>query len=1285
MADEDGNHNDWVELFNAGNVPVDLFNYSLTDNLGEPQQWVFPHRLLQPGEFLVVHCSEKNRFERSAFTSTLYQESFTPQAGINNHVFSEPFQWDGISNIVINVCAYAVNYSENSIFNQTSTDYVSCIGAFADNSDAACFANTGNTFFTRPNIRLNGAWIGDDTEQNCNTCYPAPYGNWYWSSRHQILLRASELLEAGLSAGNIDSLAFDVVTADPANYQYISFAMSSVGINELTTDFLASSGAQFHTNFKISGDGEAIYLFSPDGALESSLFVNAADLNLSVGSFPDGSNAVVSFVQSTGGYTNEGGEPFTEFAVPPILSVPSGFYTSPQYVSIYDPNVPSAQIHFTTDGSDPTLDSPVYTGEPIFLFQSTVVRARAFAEGKAPSGIVNSTLLYNISHTTPILSLTVNPSSLYGPEGIFDNIYSDIEKASFVEYFDSTALHGLVFSKPSSIRMDGGAGGSRTQPQRSFRLDFADGVLGDTEVEERLIPNVNERNDYGRIYLRNGSNQFNVLPYKDAAQVEMMGAETYNYYMAWRPVTVYINGQYFGLYEMREKYDAEMFAEKDFADKDSIDLISISYYYGGVPRAVEGSLDGLFEAFEAMATLDPNAEDYWEQADQYFDMKYYTDYICAENFMCNIDWPYNNIKIYRSDATSGRWRFGLQDLELGLQPNGWTSCADDHIAFLFTQGGNAFVALWIQSMNNPRFRNYFINRYADLLNTSYSPERLQAIENSFFNQTVLEMPNQYQRWAEPWNVQGYMDFFYNNHLIFQSELACRSEQVRLHMQNGFQLPEQISLTLDVEPAGAGRIQINTITPAQLPWTGIYFNGNPVTITAIANPGYTFDHWTTENLDEFVLTDSSVFVNLLYNGAFVAHFNGEPVPRKVLISEVNYNSDEYNNPGDWLELYNQGETDVNLTGWTFQNEIHAPVYRFKDGLVLASGERLVLAQDTSLFRTIFPNVPSLEGPFLFGLSNNGGELIIRDHANADVAVMEFTDSLDWSVAASGTGLTLELREGETDLSDASSWFAGCVLGSPGEAYSPCNYAVVVSEINYNSAQNANVGDWVELRNVSENAVNISGWILRDADDDSFFQLPDNTILNAGEMVVIAANTSALQSAFPLLSGVLGNLNFGFSSNGDAIRLYDLAGKEQFAMHYQTDFPWALEPNGAGYTLEMVDSTGIFSLPENWFVGCLRGSPGDYFAPCNTTGIVDEEVFARAILYPNPVADKLFIQCMDPVNSKDQVRLMDLQGRSIEVSYKFSSENTIEVDVTDLASGVYVVSVGGSLVKAKFVKE
>lgn len=144
-------------------------------------------------------------------------------------------------------------------------------------------------------------------------------------------------------------------------------------------------------------------------------------------------------------------------------------------------------------------------------------------------------------------------------------------------------------------------------------------------------------------------------------------------------------------------------------------------------------------------------------------------------------------------------------------------------------------------MNNEEYFNGFINRYADVMNTAYLPERLLAIENSFFNRWVLEMPNEFERWADPWNVSEWMEGFYNNHLVFQEELLCKTEVVRDQLQGVFNLDGQFQLNLEVEPAGAGYIQVNTITP-ECPWEGIYYQGIPVTLTAFPNEDYAFEFW-----------------------------------------------------------------------------------------------------------------------------------------------------------------------------------------------------------------------------------------------------------------------------------------------------------------------------------------------------------------------------------------------------------------------------------------------------------
>ncbi|MFM7769420.1 MAG: T9SS type A sorting domain-containing protein, partial [Bacteroidota bacterium] len=250
---------------------------------------------------------------------------------------------------------------------------------------------------------------------------------------------------------------------------------------------------------------------------------------------------------------------------------------------------------------------------------------------------------------------------------------------------------------------------------------------------------------------------------------------------------------------------------------------------------------------------------------------YYTDYIISESWMGNVDWPWNNIKIYRSDATTGRWRFATIDLELAMQPNGWTDCTSNHINHMFGSD-TPYINIWKKSVQNTKYKNFFINRFADLMNTNYKDERIIAVENHFFNQTLIEMQNEYQRWGDPWNIPGQMDNFYNNHLVFQEQLLCRTEQVRNHVQEGFSLPQQVDITLDVFPIGSGKIHISTITPEEYPWDGVYFDGVPVRIEAIANPGYEFSHWEDNSLISN-LNDSVWENNITIDGSlFKAYFN-----------------------------------------------------------------------------------------------------------------------------------------------------------------------------------------------------------------------------------------------------------------------------------------------------------------------------------------------------------------------------------------------------------------------------
>ena len=845
LLDEDGESEDWIELYNTADTAVQLLGYSLSDN-SNSTQWIFSEYLLPAHSYLIVFCSGKNRFYDAPFHTGVTITDFTPTIGWNSHVMNDPFQWNGVDDLVINVCAYNDHeYNSNSIFNQSEVNFNACISRVNDNSDASCSSSTGDLHTTRPNIQLNGIVIGDQTIHNTNTTYPAPYGNWYWCSRHQFLYRAEELLDAGITPGPINTLAWDVVATGNDFYNSIEISFKQMQLDELDANFINSAGQYFHTNFKISAEGETISLYTPDGILVDELWIHCPIHTTSQGKYPDGNGSTELFSTPTPGASNNVSETSQGVLSAPIISVATGVYSSLQQVQLFNSDLLNASIYYTTNGDEPTPSSQLYeAGTSIPIFQSGVIRARAYLDGYTASEISSATYLLNINHITPIVAITIDNAHLYGTNGIFDNWQQDWERYAQMTYFDSTQAHHVLFHRQIAMQIDGGAGGSRSNPQHSFRVEMDKSAFSEQEVLYPLLSNRPERARYSRLYFRNGSNQWLTLPYKDACLVEAMADNTNTYYSAMRPVSVYINGQYFGLYEMREKLDKEYYEVYDqVASQSPMDVLSVSYWYNLILRATAGDAQNYYNALQSLDALDPQSATYLEEANAIFDLENMTDYIIAQSWISNYDWPYNNIKMHRSDDSQQRWRYSLIDLELSLNPNGWTSCEDNGLQHALNDGpSNDYIYPWFKSMQNTEYYHYFINRFADLMNTNYRPERLLAIENRYFNEWVMEMPKEYQRWADPWDVQSDMEDFYERHLILQEELECKSDVMFDHVQNTLDLEGQFDLTLNVLPEGAGTIRINTITPTSYPWNGIYYRGIPIELTAIANEGYTFSQW-----------------------------------------------------------------------------------------------------------------------------------------------------------------------------------------------------------------------------------------------------------------------------------------------------------------------------------------------------------------------------------------------------------------------------------------------------------
>jgi hypothetical protein len=305
--------------------------------------------------------------------------------------------------------------------------------------NSACGFSGGSNAQQRPNIRFNSSIVGTGIIQNGYYDYPSAYSNWYEGARQQYLYTASELVSAGLSAGNIDSMAFDVIATCPTNFQLFDISLANTGINSLPSNFITANGNFNHTNFKISSNGETIKLYNPSNIQISSLNVNCGPgYDVSAGSFPDATVTIKKFSEPTPGASNNGSIPAVNYAMAPVLSVSSGIYTSAFSVNISDPNTPAASIYYTLNGCDPDTNSILWNGIPISVSQTTILRARSFLNGYIPSTITSASYLFNLNHTTPIISVISDSLNLFGPTGMFDNPTLDLLKASSIDYFDTT-------------------------------------------------------------------------------------------------------------------------------------------------------------------------------------------------------------------------------------------------------------------------------------------------------------------------------------------------------------------------------------------------------------------------------------------------------------------------------------------------------------------------------------------------------------------------------------------------------------------------------------------------------------------------------------------------------------------------------------------------------------------------------------------------------------------------------------------------------------------------------
>jgi hypothetical protein len=592
------------------------------------------------------------------------------------------------------------------------------------------------------------------------------------------------------------------------------------------------------------------------------------------GSVPDTANLSGRTFNYKNNFPRDPGDPFG-----PLLTESYRTWRYAQPLAITDRSMAPDRVARKSSTFD--YQPSYFPQQPVF--KGTVVRAQAIKPGALSSPVSTHTFFVTPAgrsrYSLPVVALSIPEDTLFDYQsGIYTagvdfdswrtanptepatassraNWYRRGDAYEFRAHIElvEPGSPAVAFRQDIGLRVHGNV--TRSYRMKSLRL-YARSDYGASTFAYPIFPD-QPYDYYRRLVLRNSGNDFGSTMLRDAA-IQAMVAHLNVDTQAYRPAVVFINGEYWGLHNIRERYDKHYLQQVYGIDPDNIDLLES---YGEVVEGDAAHYNAMLGYIHANGLAGQAHYDYIRTQ---MDVVNFADYQIAHIFARNTDWPGNNIEFWRLKTGSyqpnapyghdGRWRWLLFDTDFGFGfTGGPVAYTHDTLAFATQPGGTVWpnpdwsTFVLRELLANQEFRQYFISRFADLLNTAFLPSRTVSIITALRANVEPEMAEHIARWQAPvsmslWSqrVNTMVDF------AFQ-----RPQYQRQHIRDKFGIPGDFSLTVDVSDPAHGYVRVNTInlldsTPGvaadPYPWTGIYFQGIPVELQAVARPGYRFVSW-----------------------------------------------------------------------------------------------------------------------------------------------------------------------------------------------------------------------------------------------------------------------------------------------------------------------------------------------------------------------------------------------------------------------------------------------------------
>lgn len=578
-----------------------------------------------------------------------------------------------------------------------------------------------------------------------------------------------------------------------------------------------------------------------------------------------------------------------------------GLYTEP--IDLILETSEDCNIYYTLDGSEPTDKDTLYSqpinihdriGEKDILtmisnvalewrrprsesFKGTVVRSVVYNDGKRISEIMTNTYfvdknIYN-KYSLPIVSLVTDADNLFdrikgiyvlgrrreywfarnpgqkpsrGSSANYTSRGREWERPINVQWFEPDGTLG--FSQNLGVRINGGW--SRSYPLKSLKLYARSEYDEQKKIEHNMFTNLEKFNkeepinEFKSFILRNSGHDFVFTMFEDA-MIQSLMENTNVDTQAYRPVIVFINGEYWGINNARERQDVDYL--QSHYDMEEDDIVLLENRYDPLHGEKEDT-NHYHDMLSYIKNHDITEKETYDYVKTMMDMDNYIDYNILEQYIVNLDWMNNNVKYWRKKTDEylpgaeyghdGRWRWLLFDTEAG-----YTYYDSNMIKRVTATGENAVIKadwatfLFRNLIKNDEFKNKFLARYADLLNTNFKEEVVLSRINEMQENIRPEMKEHIDRWTYPRSLERWDE----NVDVLRKFASERPKCARRNLINYFGLRGTITGSIYIDAKECGHIEINSMSVPMYNelFEGIYFKNIPINIKAVPNKGYTF--------------------------------------------------------------------------------------------------------------------------------------------------------------------------------------------------------------------------------------------------------------------------------------------------------------------------------------------------------------------------------------------------------------------------------------------------------------